>query len=68
MRSIGSLFAVIGMVTLVVPANAQKFQANKKQLSDLYTGKAYSPYAQRTFPERPLWGVNAGVKVHHRPE
>ena len=53
MRSIGSLFAVIGMVTLVVPTNAQEFQANKKQLSDLYTGKAYSPFARRTFPERP---------------
>jgi hypothetical protein len=25
-------------------------------LSDAYTGKAYSPYAGRNFPERPLWG------------
>ena len=25
-------------------------------LSDAYTGKAYSPYARRNFPERPLWG------------
>jgi hypothetical protein len=25
-------------------------------LSDAYTGKAYSPYAKRNFPERPLWG------------
>jgi hypothetical protein len=25
-------------------------------LSATYTGKAYSPYAKRSFPERPLWG------------
>jgi hypothetical protein len=25
-------------------------------LSDAYTGKAYSPYAERNYPERPLWG------------
>ena len=29
---------------------------NKQSLSDAYTGKAYSPYAHRNFPERPLWG------------
>ena len=28
----------------------------KEMLSNAYTGKAYSPYAKRTFPERPLWG------------
>lgn len=26
------------------------------ELSGAYTGKAYSPYAKRAFPERPLWG------------
>jgi len=25
-------------------------------LSNAYTGKVYSPYAHRAFPERPLWG------------
>jgi hypothetical protein len=30
--------------------------ATKQSLSDAYTGKAYSPYAGRNFPERPLWG------------
>jgi hypothetical protein len=29
---------------------------SKESLSGLYPGKAYSPYAQRSFPERPLWG------------
>ncbi len=28
----------------------------EKALSGVYTGKAYSPYAHRNFPERPLWG------------
>lgn len=27
-----------------------------ENLSGAYTGKAYSPYAKRNFPERPLWG------------
>ena len=53
-----SMVAALGFVALVSPATAQEFQANKAQLSELYTGKAYSPYAQRTFPERPLWGDN----------
>lgn len=29
---------------------------SKESLSDLYSGKAYSPYAERGFPSRPLWG------------
>ena len=29
---------------------------SKVSLSAAYTGKAYSPYAHRNFPERPLWG------------
>jgi len=43
------------LVMMASPAGAQ-FKASQESLSDLYTGKAYSPYAQRTFPERPLWG------------
>jgi len=38
--------------------SAQEMQINKEQLTDIYPGKAYSPYARRTFPERPLWGDN----------
>ncbi len=56
MRAIGSVIAAIGLVAFALPAAAQEFQANEAQLSNLYTGKAYSPYAKRTFPERPLWG------------
>jgi len=28
----------------------------KESLSDLYPGKAYSPYAQRSFPDQVFWG------------
>jgi uncharacterized protein DUF3604 len=35
---------------------ALEWQVGKENLSELYSGKAYSPYAGRTFPERPLWG------------
>jgi hypothetical protein len=42
---------------LAWPALAQDTgTATKKSLSSAYTGKAYSPYAHRSFPERPLWG------------
>ncbi len=58
MRSILSFCAALGIVAFAAPSDAQEYQANKKQLSDLYKGKAYSPYAKRTFPERPLWGDN----------
>ncbi len=29
---------------------------NTKLLNNAYTGKAYSPYAKRNFPEKPFWG------------
>ena len=32
---------------------AQLTQPNEEVLSELYSGKVYSPYADRTFPERP---------------
>ena len=37
-------------------ASATEWQPDKDQLSELYPGKAYSPFAGRTFPTRPLWG------------
>ena len=62
--SANRIFA-IALVTLTVSyavqaAFAQEFQSNPKQLKDVYsgeyTGKTYSPYAQRNFANRPLWG------------
>jgi hypothetical protein len=49
-------FAATILCTLAVSATAQEYQVNREQLSKLYTGKAYSPYAGRVFPDRPLWG------------
>ena len=37
-------------------AAAQEMQVNKEQLSDQYTRKVYSPFADRTHPITPLWG------------
>ena len=33
-----------------------QFTPSEESLSDLYPGKAYSPYAQRNFPDRVFWG------------
>jgi hypothetical protein len=46
---------IAALALMAVPAAAQ-IVPEKESLSDLYTGKVYSPYAQRGFPERPLWG------------
>ncbi len=43
------------LLALAMPAVGQ-ITPSKESLSGLYPGKAYSPYAQRSFPERPLWG------------
>jgi hypothetical protein len=44
-------------LSLLLPAVAQDAGTPTAELlSDAYTGKAYSPYAKRNFPERPLWG------------
>ena len=53
-RFIPTTFAAV-LALMAASANAQ-ITPGKESLSDLYTGKAYSPYAQRSFPERPLWG------------
>ncbi len=41
---------------MAATGQAQEFQTSEQQLSELYPGKAYSPYADRGYPERPLWG------------
>jgi hypothetical protein len=44
-------------LTIALPAAAQDAGTPSADLlSEAYTGKAYSPYAQRSFPERPFWG------------
>jgi len=45
-------------VLLLSPAAivSAQFTPSKDSLSDLYPGKAYSPYADRSFPDRVFWG------------
>jgi len=45
----------LGLLALSSPATAQ-LTPTEQELTDVYSGKAYSPYAGRTFPSRPLWG------------
>jgi hypothetical protein len=56
MNKMVSMLIAIILCAVAIIAVAQEWQPDKAQLSDLYSGKAYSPYAGRTFPERPLWG------------
>ena len=56
MKTFATACMAVGLSIIASLSMAQEFQANEKQLSDLYTGKAYSPFAGRTFPSRPLWG------------
>ncbi|MDX2447682.1 MAG: DUF3604 domain-containing protein [Desulfobacterales bacterium] len=49
-----SLIAALMISQPVVASDAGTPTAEK--LSNAYTGKAYSPYANRGIPERPLWG------------
>ena len=48
---------VMFSVGLMQSASAQEFQGDKEQLDSLYPEQGpYSPYVNRDFPERPLWG------------
>jgi hypothetical protein len=49
------LCTALGLATLPAPAPAQ-FIPSESSLSGLYPGKAYSPYAERSFPDRVFWG------------
>ena len=57
LKSASALAALALAASMGGPAIAQDAGTpTSEMLSGAYTGKAYSPYAQRTFPERPLWG------------
>ena len=52
-----SVTTLAALFLLALPATAQDIGITDKQsLSEAYTAKSYSPYAGRSFPERPLWG------------
>ena len=52
------LFGALCAVLLLAGAGSASAQItpSKESLSDLYPGKAYSPYAERRFPDRVFWG------------
>jgi len=66
MKPMLSSFAAAALsLALAGPAAAQ-ISPSRESLSDLYHGEAYSPYAQRSFPSRPLWGdthLHTGLSV-----
>jgi len=49
------LLSLILLAGFVTSASAQ-FSPSKDSLSDLYPGKAYSPYAERSYPDQVFWG------------
>jgi hypothetical protein len=56
---------VASLILLSLPAMAQIVPSGES-LDSLYPGEAYSPYAQRSFPSRPLWGdthLHTGLSV-----
>jgi hypothetical protein len=52
------LFSLLGVILLVgsVATVSAQIAPAKESLSGLYPGKAYSPYAQRSFPSQVFWG------------
>ncbi|MGI9325581.1 MAG: DUF3604 domain-containing protein, partial [Pseudomonadales bacterium] len=53
------LLSLIALVVLAPPPSAVAQDTgtpSAENLSAAYTGKVYSPNAERNFPERPLWG------------
>ena len=47
--------AAAALVVFAGPAMAQ-FIPSEQSLSGMYPGKAYSPYAERSFPDQVFWG------------
>jgi hypothetical protein len=57
---LGAAFLVFTQVAVA------QIHPSKQSLSGLYPGEVYSPYAQRRFPSRPLWGdthLHTGLSV-----
>src|SRR5210317_2607043 len=52
------MFNLLCLVILICSATSTLAQITptKESLSDLYPGKAYSPYAERSFPSQVFWG------------
>ena len=55
LRHLVLLVSTFTFLAIANPAAAQ-ITPSKESLSDVYPGKAYSPYAERSFPDRVFWG------------
>jgi len=55
-RALSVLLPLLLLVPLTVTAQVPAGPDTRETLAGQYTGKAYSPYAQRGFPTFPLWG------------
>jgi len=49
-----SLLVIGGAFLVLANSPAAQISPSKESLSDLYPGKAYSPYARRAFSRRPI--------------
>jgi hypothetical protein len=57
MKIFAPIAACVAFLMLALPSAADDLgSATAESLSAAYPGAVYSPYAQRGFPERPLWG------------
>jgi len=63
--------AMLSAATLFLPATTTaQFTPAEESLSGLYPGKAYSPYAQRSFPSQVFWGdthLHTGLSMDAGP-
>ncbi len=59
-KSLTNALPILRQSALGSIATAQEWLPTEGALSNAYPGKAYSPYAQRVFPKRPLWGNRSG--------
>lgn len=65
MKHFSSLLSATVAIVLSSPTTAQ-FTPSEESVSHLFGGTVYSPYAQRSFPSRPLWGdthLHTGLSV-----
>ena len=57
MKTQNSLLLVgVTAAILAAPTAMAQIKPSAESLNDLYPGKAYSPYAERSFPDRVFWG------------
>jgi hypothetical protein len=55
MKKMISTFMAFGLFAMPAASSAQEWEADEEELAKLFA-RPYSPFAGRTFPERPLWG------------